>query len=131
MKCQASDVQYLSNPPQNQCKKCGRFWYVGKEIPECVPITHPLNRESVEEKLWIEVMENYVTTAELGHLAKDQKTHKDEMRACFKELVDYQLSELRTYITSKIEEVEGKYKSEKDNESYFSQLLKQDLDKLK
>lgn len=34
-KCEPSDLCYLSNPPQNKCKKCGQFWVVRKEIPMC------------------------------------------------------------------------------------------------
>ena len=47
-----------------------------------------------EESLYIEVMEDYVVTAELGHLAKDQKKHKEEMRAHFANLKSF----IRTHI---------------------------------
>lgn len=29
-------MSYLSNPPQSRCMNCGRFWFSGKEIPDCV-----------------------------------------------------------------------------------------------
>lgn len=47
------------------------------------------NNQEWEEELWIEVMEDYVITAELGHLAKDQKKHKDEMRENFARLIKF------------------------------------------
>ncbi len=34
-KCEADNLQYLSLPTQNRCKKCGQFWFSGKEIPDC------------------------------------------------------------------------------------------------
>jgi hypothetical protein len=43
--------------------------------------------DTEKEEIWYEVMENYVMTAELGHLAKDQKAHKDEMRNNFADLI--------------------------------------------
>tara|TARA_R110000868_G_scaffold376320_1_gene641179 strand:+ start:544 stop:789 length:246 start_codon:yes stop_codon:yes gene_type:complete len=49
---------------------------------------------TMEERLFAEVMEEYVITAELGHLAKDQKLHKQEMRAHFKELLSFINQEL-------------------------------------
>lgn len=49
-------------------------------------------KESVEElkqNLWIDVMEDYIITAELGHLAKDEKAHKEEMRGHLQNLAEY------------------------------------------
>ena len=41
-----------------------------------------------EEPL-MHIMESYIMTAELGHLAKDQVKHKQELRAYYAELVDF------------------------------------------
>ena len=43
--------------------------------------------EDLKERLWCEVMEDYLVTAELGHLAKDEKKHKQEMRDLLDKLV--------------------------------------------
>ena len=43
--------------------------------------------EDLKERLWCEVMEDYLVTAELGHLAKDEKRHKQEMRDLLDKLV--------------------------------------------
>lgn len=45
--------------------------------------------EGWEWPLWVEVMEDYVITAELGHVAKDEKQHKDEMRQHFDKLKSF------------------------------------------
>jgi hypothetical protein len=58
-------------------------------------------REELKEKLWVDVMEDYVVTAELGHFAKDQVIHKAEMRAHLDKLVDW----LTTYRAQVLEEV--------------------------
>lgn len=42
-----------------------------------------------EEGLWAEVMEDYVMTAELGHLARDEAKHKEEMRGHWERLKSY------------------------------------------
>ena len=60
-----------------------------------------MTHEEIKERLWVEVMEDYVITAELGHLAKDQAAHKAEMRAHLDKLVDW----LTTYRAQVLEEV--------------------------
>lgn len=47
------------------------------------------------EHLWVEVMEDYVITAELGHLAKDQKRHKEEMREHFQKLLAWHTQSIK------------------------------------
>lgn len=42
-----------------------------------------------EERLYFEVMEDYIITAELGHIAKDQAKHKEEMREHYAKLLDW------------------------------------------
>jgi len=48
------------------------------------------------EELHFSVMEDYIVTAELGHLAKDEAKHKEEMR--------YHYEKLKTFIQSKIDQ---------------------------
>ena len=45
--------------------------------------------EGWEQELKVEVMENYIITAELGHLAKDQAKHKEEMRFHYENLKSF------------------------------------------
>lgn len=40
-KCEPDDCVYTSNPPQNRCKICRKFWQVGKQTPICVSPTPP------------------------------------------------------------------------------------------
>ena len=54
----------------------------------------PTTSSDWEESLYIEVMEDYVITAELGHLAKDQKKHKEKMRAHFANLKSFIRTEI-------------------------------------
>jgi len=60
---------------------------LGKDIN--VPSTPNTDWAELDWKLWIEVMEDYLMTAELGHLVKDQKAYKDEMRAKYAKLMDF------------------------------------------
>lgn len=46
------------------------------------------NIEEWEEPL-MHIMESYIMTAELGHLAKDQVKHKQELHAYYTDLVDF------------------------------------------
>lgn len=51
MKCQHGNLIYLSYPPQNKCKNCGRFWFCKDEAPECTAIStknEELCREFIE-----------------------------------------------------------------------------------
>lgn len=62
------------------------------ECEECIENMRevtPNESEDWEEALWVEVMEDYVITAELGYLAKDQKKHKEEMRLHRERLEDF------------------------------------------
>lgn len=36
MKCIPGDIVYFSIPEQYRCKKCLRYWFVNKKIPECI-----------------------------------------------------------------------------------------------
>ena len=45
MKCERDSLMYMSKPPQNKCKNCGKFWFCDKETPEC---SEPMTKE--EEK---------------------------------------------------------------------------------
>lgn len=56
-------------------------------------MTTPNTREW-EEPL-MHIMGSYIMTAELGHLAKDQLKHKQELRAYYAELVDFIHQELQ------------------------------------
>lgn len=58
------------------------------------PHTEHTTSSDWEESLYIEVMEDYVITAELGHLAKDQKKHKEKMRAHFANLKSFIRTEI-------------------------------------
>lgn len=55
-------------------------------------MTH--NTREWEEPL-MHIMESYIMTAELGHLAKDQVKHKQELHAYYAELVDFVHQELQ------------------------------------
>jgi hypothetical protein len=46
-------------------------------------------QEEWVDELWVEVMEDYLITAEFGHLAIDQKKHKDEMRHHLGKLIEF------------------------------------------
>jgi hypothetical protein len=56
-----------------------------------------------EDALYFEVMEEYLMTAELGHLAKDQVAHKEEMRRLFKKLVTF-ISQTHTDLLTELKE---------------------------
>lgn len=65
--------------------------------------------EQLREELWCDVMEDYVITAELGHLAKDEKLHKQEMRQHFDRLVEWITSKHTTYLSelrSKVQQMQ-------------------------
>lgn len=65
---------------------------ISKELPKERHL--PTTSSDWEESLYIEVMEDYVITAELGHLAKDQKKHKEKMRAHFANLKSFIRTEI-------------------------------------
>jgi hypothetical protein len=54
--------------------------------------------EDWREELMFGIMEDYIMTAELGHLAKDPKKHKEELRSHYKKL--------ESFIESRIAEAE-------------------------
>ena len=64
-----------------------------------------------EESLWVEVMEDYVITAELGHIAKDQKKHKEEMRAHFANLKSFIHTEIANARREEREMIRNKIKN--------------------
>ena len=39
--CEPDEMTYMSNPPQNKCKRCGKFWFVGSNPPACEVFSHP------------------------------------------------------------------------------------------
>jgi len=67
-------------------------------------------------------MEDYVITAELGHLAKDEKLHKQEMRQHFDRLVEWITSKHTNYLSElreKIKKLEQpKHEHGKDCKNY-------------
>lgn len=61
---------------------CHSYW-CEKCQPERYPIDYPSQGDTPEDwiaELYFEVMEDYIMTAELGYLAKDQAKHKAELR---------------------------------------------------
>jgi len=48
-----------------------------------------MNEEKIRETLQCEYLEELIMTSELGHLAKDQKKHKDEVRYHVNRLMDF------------------------------------------
>lgn len=59
----------------------------------------------LDEKLWCKVMEDYVITAELGHLALDQKKHKEELRFHFNKLLSFIQSEIDLALAERDKEI--------------------------
>jgi hypothetical protein len=65
--------------------------------------------EDIKERLWVEIMEDYLITAEFGHLARDQKAHKTEMREKLHKLSELVCSMLNeSYDKGLIDGMEGK-----------------------
>lgn len=79
--------------------------------PECAKkymsnLAPPTESWSWEERLQFEIMEDYLTVAKMGHFAKDQKAHMEEMRQHYGKLVAFislLLQEEREAINRKIE----------------------------
>lgn len=75
-------------------------------------MTTQKTKEKLREKLWQEVMEDYVVCAELGHLAKDQAKHKAEMRGHLSRLVDFFWNEIQKREGELIKKIEKLYQDE-------------------
>lgn len=91
-----------------------------------------------KEELWAEVMEDYVITAELGHLAKDQTKHKEEMRGHFKKLQNWHTSSISSIIKLLIQEEEKEKRYElgsgariSPNEKEWNEAKQDSINRLK
>lgn len=67
----------------------------------------PSEEEGWEQALQFEVMEDYIRSARLEHLAKDKKAHYDRMREHFENLKVFIRSLLRSHTSTLIEKIEG------------------------
>lgn len=80
-------------------------------------MTHNIIHDE-KENLWVEVMDDYVRTAELGLYALEQKRHKEEMRGHFEKLWNWHIKSLIKHIDSEIERLENiipPYPADKEN----------------
>lgn len=68
-------------------------------------MTHNIIHDE-KENLWVEVMDDYIRTAELGLYALEQKRHKEEMRGHFEKLWNWHIKSLIKHVDSEIERLE-------------------------
>ena len=87
-------------------------------------MTHNIIHDE-KENLWVEVMDDYVRTAELGLYALEQKRHKEEMRGHFEKLWNWHIKSLIKHIDSEIERLKKESKTR-----IFTVVKHEEMDRL-
>lgn len=49
--CEPNDLIYTSNPPQNKCKNCGKFWFCKDKRPVCHSPSQNIEKEDISKNL--------------------------------------------------------------------------------